>query len=771
MIAKVLIDLSAKEINKLYDYLVPAHEVNNLKIGMRVYVPFGEMRRLGFVMELTDETNFGSDNLKEIIEILDFEPVINEEQLMYIDYLEKTNYGLKIDAIKTILPKELFLSYRSYVKVIDKDKLITKLQPLFAESDHVPLVKLKDYQKELNKMKNAGLLKIIKKYERRDRHKYIQIIKYNDKHHYAKVDKYQDLIASVSESSYTKQQLVALGFSLSSINTLIKHQVLYLEQKLILRSSEFIETDHVPVHVLNDEQEVAYQKIIKTLNTNETTLLKGITGSGKTEVYMHVMSEVLKNKQNVLYLIPEISMVAPTVRYLKSRFNCDVTHYNSSLSSGERFDAWFKINENESRIIVGTRSSAFLPIQDLGIIIVDEEHDDSFNQVGNINYQLLDILNLKKNYFNIPLLLGSATPKITSMYYAKNGKYNLLELTKLATKQMPAKISFVDMKEELKTGNTSIFSKVLKEKINERLSKKEQVILLYNRLGYSSFVLCRNCGFVPKCPNCDISLTYFKEDDELKCSHCSHKESMMKTCSSCGSTKINTIGMGIEQVLERVKKEFGNAKVLKMDSNEAKYKGNLEKIWLDFAKGEADILVGTKMVSKGLDFPNVTLVGILMADLELKAPTYLAGEHTYQLLKQMVGRSGRHIYGEAIIQSYDLESDSIRLVDNDYLDFYHKAILKRELLRYPPFVNIYQVLISNESYLKAYQDALNIKKTVIKLNANVLGPSEPYYKYLNNQYRFVITIKSNNLDYLKLKDIFNNYPNSKIKFYNNLEIL
>jgi len=771
LIAKILIDLSAKEVNQLYDYLIPENEINNLKVGMRVLIPFGEMERLGFVMEITNETDFEIKRLKEIKEVIDLEPVINAEQIMYLNYLDQTNYGLYIDSIKTILPRELFLSYRTFVKVIDRTKLTNDLK-LVLIKDEMPLDKtLKVHLKQINKLKRQGVLKFYKQYERKDRHKYIDIVKYNYQNNYQRISNYDDLISFVKNNELTKSEIVNSGFSLSSINTLIKHEVFYLEKKLVLRSAKFSETDKIPIHTLNSEQELAYNKIIETFNTNRVTLLNGITGSGKTEVYMHVIGEALKRGMNVLYLIPEISLVAPTVKYLKSRFKTSVTHYNSSLSSGERFDAWYQISENEAKIIVGTRSSAFLPIQDLGIIIVDEEHDESFNQVGNINYQLIDILNIKKDYFNIPLLLGSATPKITSMYYAKSGDYQLLNLTKLATNQELAKISFVDMKDELKAGNLSIFSHQLKTKIKERLEKREQTILLYNRLGYSSFVLCRNCSHVPKCPNCDISLTYFKEDNELKCSHCQYKEPMVKECPSCQSSKINTIGMGIEQVIERVRKEFKDAKVLKMDSQEGKYKGNLEQIWLDFQEGKADILVGTKMVSKGLDFPNVTLVGILMADLELKAPTYLAGEQTYQMLKQMVGRSGRHTSGEAVIQSYDLESDPIKDVNHNYDVFYQKAILKRELLKYPPFNNIYQVLISHESYLKAYQIALSIKKQLNSENINVLGPSEPYYKYLNEKYRFVITIKTKKINYQKLKFVFVQYSEANIKFYNNLEIL
>lgn len=772
MIAEVLIDLSVKGIDRLFDYLIPKEELNSIQVGMRVYVPFGGTMRLGFVLGIKEESDFDIEDLKEISEVLDLSPVLDEELILYYNYLSKTNYSLQIDVIKTILPKELFLTYYQTLTVNDFNKLDKILKPLFDKRTIKYTNNLKEYKSLIEKALKDNILTLNREYEEKGRNKYIKAIYYKGNDTYKNKDRYLDLINYIKENpGLTRSELTERDYNLSSINTLIKNEVLEVIEEIAIRHETFKKTDLIKEHELNKDQLDAYNEISNELSTNNTYLLHGITGSGKTEVYMQLMADVLDSGKNVLYLVPELTLIAPTMRYLKSRFNLEITHYNSSLSKGVRFDAWYQISNKEARIVVGTRSSSFLPIDNLGIIIVDEEHDNAYLGKGNVHYDLIDILNLKKNYHHIPLILGSATPKVSSMYEALNNNYKLIELPIRATNQELPKITYVDMKEELNSGNVSIFSKILKDKIVDRLNKKEQVILLYNRVGYSSFVLCRTCGHVPKCQNCDISLTYYKEDKKLKCRHCKYEEDMPKECPSCHSTKINTIGMGIDQIYERVIREFKTARVIKMDSHSMRHKGSLEETWLKFKNHEADILVGTKMVSKGLDFPKVTLVGILMADLELKVPTYLASEQTYSLITQMVGRSGRSLIGEAVIQGYDLEHFAIKEVENSYQSFYKKALSYREIANYPPFTKVFQILIKNKSYLKAYQDALNIKKAFENLNIKVLGPSEPQIKYINNEYRFLITSKVKEIDYDTIFNILKEYKESIIEFYNSLEVI
>lgn len=768
MFARVLLDIKSKNVNRLFDYIIPTNM--ELEKGMRVIVPFGEQKRLGFVIDIIEQSDIAN---KEILEVLDIVPTISNELFLYLKYLSETNLTLYINIVETIIPSELFINYEQRLILKDINLVNDNIKHLFNNKNEITVTKaLDEFKYAIKKsIENKGI-ELVRDYKKKAKPKTVFTYEYNDiVHNYKRINNYLELIEFIRiNPNLTKKELVENNFSGSALDTLTKHNVLIKNETVVERLVVHKETEKVSKHKLNKEQEIAFNKIKNSLDEYITFLLFGITGSGKTEVYMHLINEVLKKGKKVLYLVPEITLVAPTVNYLKSRFNEVITHYNSSLSKGERHDAWYKIVENEANIIVGTRSSAFLPINDLGIIIVDEEHDNSYNQVDRVQYNLIDIINIKAKYHNIPILLGSATPKVSSMYYAKKGKYKLLKLTKRATNEPLPKINYVDMKDELINGNTDIFSKVLKTKIKDRLNKKEQVILLYNRKGYSSFVMCRICGHVPKCKNCDVSLTYYKDENELRCSYCNYKEDYQKICQTCGSSKIGEVGLGVEQVFNKVKNAFKDAKVLLMDANTTRKKGSHEQLWLDFKEEKYDILVGTQMVSKGLNFPKVTLVGILMADLELKVPHYLAPEQTYNLLTQMVGRSGRASYGEAVIQGYDLDHYAISSVNKKYENFYKEALYLREISKYEPFYEMVQILVTNESYLKAYQDALMIKKTLNEYI--VLGPMEPLIKYIKNEYRFVITIKGKNIDYLEMFNVIKKYSEtSKVYFIKNPQII
>ncbi|VEU80506.1 replication restart helicase PriA [Haploplasma axanthum] len=767
MIARVLVDLKVKTLNRLFDYYIPESEKDSIELGMRVVVPFGQQKRLGYIIEFVEESDFAD---KTIIEVLDVVPSISKEAFEYLDYLKSKNNRLLIEIVETIIPSELFLKYEQYIYINSLEEVSKELLNEFKNGKVKYTNKLKKYKKEINRLIKNDQLKVVTQYEEKAKTKYKQVIKYLDDSHYKNAIKYQDLIEHVKEyPNLTRQELLNSGFSISSINTLIKNQVFDVVLEVDNRDVTFRETNLISEYELNNEQKKAYEMIKQ--DSKNIYLLRGITGSGKTEVYMHVMKDILKKGMQVLYLVPEIMLVAPLMQQLSSRFNERIVHYNSNLSQGERFDAWNAIINDEARIIVGTRSSVFLPIKNLGLIVVDEEHDNSYTQREKVQYETIDIVKLKSELHNCPVILGSATPKITSMYYALNNKYKLLELNKRATNEKLPTVHYVDMKNELKNGNTKIFSKLLEEKINEKLNKKEQIILLYNRKGYSSFVMCRTCGYTPKCQNCDVALTYYKDENELRCPYCNHKEEMPEVCPSCGNKTIRPIGMGIDQIYEIVRKHFENARVVKMDAKSTSRKGSHESIWLDFKDYQYDILVGTQMVSKGLDFPKVSLVGVLMADLELRAPTYLAAEETYSLLTQMVGRSGRKITGEAIIQGYDIANYAISSVDKSYNNFYEEAIYYRKLSKYLPFYEVVQLLISNESYLEAYQDALRIKKELEKEFEIVLGPAESLIKFIKNEFRFVITVKDQKIDNKIIIKVIEKYSKSRVNYLSIPDIL
>lgn len=772
MYAKVIIDLKAKNLDRFFDYVITPDQSKYLEKGMRVLVPFGSQKRLGYVIDIVSESEAAT---KEIIEVLDIIPSLSQETFTYINYLLSINHNLYINAIETVIPSELFLNYYKEITIINKDEISDKLLNLFGKSNSKKLINaFLPFKAEIKRLIKLGAVKINNIYAQKGKTKYRNVIVYLSDNDYPRINNYLDLIAHVkANGSETRSELQQAGFSLSSINTLIKNGVFGVEEERELRESSFIEQPKIKPHKLNAEQLAAYNAIKNNLNKQSTYLLHGITGSGKTEVYMHLMKDVLANNKKVLLLVPEITLVAPLMEQLSSRFNQTITHYNSNLSAGEKYDAWDQIINNKTNIIVGTRSSIFLPIEDLGLIIVDEEHDQSYVQTDRIQYDTMDIINLKAKMYKTPIILGSATPSVKSMYLAKKGKYKLLTLTKRATDMKLPKIHYIDMKEELKQGNTKVFSNLLYDSINDRLAKGEQTILLFNRKGFAPFTMCRECGHIPACPNCDVSLTYYKKDDELKCHHCGHFEPDIKECPICKSDKIRPIGIGVEQIEYAVRRHFPKAKTVRMDASTTTRKGSHEAIWNDFKNGRYDILIGTQMVSKGLNFPKVTLVGILMADLHLKIPSYFATEQTYALLTQMSGRSGREQMGEAIIQGYNLDHYAIKGVEEGYDYFYEKALYERKISKYIPFYEVSQLLIMNESYLKAYQVALRLKRSLEKHYEVILGPAESIIKYIKNEYRFIITIKDKKMDTKVIFEMIEKFQdkNTKIYYYNIPEIM
>jgi len=766
MIARVVIDLKVKTLNRLFDYFVAPKDQNIIEKGMRVSVPFGnhDQKRLGYVIDIINESEHAT---KEVIEVLDIIPTLTSETFKYINFLLETNNNLLINAIETVIPSELFLDYYKKVVLKNKEALSENLKLVFGNKTELNLDKrFLPFKTELKRLINKKVLTIENVYKQRVTEKTINIITYQGNNNYARYDQYLDLISFVKNNeNLTRTKINEQGYSLSSVNTLIKNDVFKVEEISVDRKVEFLEQDKIPKHILNQEQKDAFTEITNNLGKNKTYLLHGITGSGKTEVYMQVMKKVLENNQKVLYLVPEIALIAPLMRQLRSRFNENITHYNSNISVGERYDAYQNIINNKTNIIVGTRSAVFLPINDLGLIIIDEEHDHSFIQTERIEYKTIDIAMIKAKLYQAPVILGSATPSVNSMYKALNNEYKLLKLTKRATKKNLPLIHYVDMKEELKLGNTKIFSNLLYDKINDRLKKNEQVILLFNRKGYAPFIMCRQCGHIPNCPKCDVSLTYYKSQNELKCHHCGHFEDNITVCPVCESDKIRPIGVGIEHIESEVKKHFKTAKTIRMDATTTTRKGSHEAIWNDFKDLKYNILIGTQMVSKGLDFPNVTLVGILMADMHLKVPSYFASEKTYALLTQMSGRSGRKMFGESIIQGYNLDHYAIKAVDLGYDYFYKQALYERKLANYIPFYNVVQILVTSKSYLKSYQVAFKLKKTLKNKFKFILGPAESIIRYIKDEYRFVITIKDKKINHQFIFDEINKLSSEDVGIY------
>ena len=768
MYAKVIIDIKHEQVNQAFDYHIPDDMINDLEIGMRVIVPFGAQTRMAYVIEIMEKS---SEETKDIMHLLDLTPTVNDELFMIInDILEKT-HALYSEVFECVIPSELGMDYDKEIIIKDPDLIPESLKSYFNEKG-IWHLKKGDYDllPKLRRLREKKAVDIKNIYAQKTSEKKVVAYLYNENHQYQRIDKYPKL---ESDKLYIKNDLEALGFTIGHIQTLKKHDVL-----IQTKSSEKREIKHVfdlkdKIVSLTSEQHIASQTIKDQLEENQTFLLHGVTGSGKTEVYLDVMEKVISEHKKCLILVPEITLVSPMAKRLKSRFN-RVAIYHSALSKGERYDQYQMILNDEVDVVIATRSGVFMPINDLGIIIIDEEHDQSYIQNEGVIYDARHIASLRAKYHHIPLVLGSATPSIESMYHAKNNTYHYIELNHRPFDLKQPSIKLIDMKSELKQKNTSIFSNDLKEAIKDRLSKKEQIMILFNRKGYAPFVLCRHCGDVPKCPDCDISLTYYKDKEILKCHYCGYEKHFSNTCEACSQPTVKEVGVGIEYVEQQLKKTFPAAKIMRMDKNVTTTKGAHEKLWHSFLNEDADILLGTQMIAKGLDFPKVTLVGVLMADLSLKVPSYTASEQTYMLLSQISGRSGRHLPGEVIIQGYQLDHYAIQSVLKDYESFYKEALYERKLMRYEPFMHVSQFLIEGIEYLKTYQIAFQLKKKLSVLeDVVVLGPSQALIKKIRDRFRFVVTIKYKTLDFIDVENIMNDLKTHNIymKYYPNLDMM
>jgi len=771
MYAKVIVDIKTEELNHSFDYLIPAQFEVFLERGMRVIVPFGAQTRLGYVIEIIEKSN---DATKEILEVLDAVPVVDDEAFTMMDSMMESAPNLQSAVFEAVIPSELLISYHKEAHLLDSKNIDQELVQFF-NSKGVWKLSQKDqiYYPKLKRLEQKKMISIDTILKEKGTKKTEISFHMNTEHDYQKISSYPIIMdLFLNKSEYSKKELLSFGVTQSQINTLVKHQVLIPNQTDVFRDIQhYFDLEQKNI-TLTEEQIFAKMRILDSLGKKDTILLKGITGSGKTEVYIQVIEEVMKRGEQVLFLVPEITLIGPMAQRLKSVFD-HVAIYHSALSKGERYDQYRMIQTMEAKIVLGTRSAVFLPMKHLGLIIMDEEHDPSYEQLEGVIYDAKKIAQTRSVYHQIPLVLGSATPSIVSMYLAEQGTYQLLELTSRPHQLTMPTIKLIDMREELKQKNTSIFSRDLLSAMKNRLMKKEQTILLFNRKGYAPFVMCRQCGDVPKCPHCDISLTYYKDQNSLKCRYCGYEKPFSSTCEICKENTVKEVGAGIEYVEQVLRKTLPQAKILRMDANVTKTKGSHEMIWNAFQNEEADILLGTQMIAKGLDFPKVTLVGVLMADVSLKVPSYRASELAYMLFSQVTGRSGRFLPGEAMIQGYDLDHYAIKNVSEGYESFYKEALFNRKISQYPPFMKNAQVLVEGESYLKTYQQAFMLKKKLTALGIKVLGPTEAFIKKIKDRYRFTITLKYEQLDYRSLFQLIQSMETKEIsmRYYPSLDII
>lgn len=760
-IAKVIVDVPLMQTDKPYSYAVPKEFSTMLEIGMRVHVPFGKANRLiqGIVVALEEET---TTELKEIVEVLDFTPVLNEEQLWLAEELRKSVFSYKISILKAMLPGFLNSSYDKILhaqpSLNEEDRLL-----IFGNVDQQHFSSLdKELQAKVMRLTRQGAIQL--EYQAIDQ-KHIKTEKWYRVDHEVLGQliipnraKKKQALRSLLQKQTSLQRLADLKetFSREVIHYFIEQAALQIVEKEVSRSKAYFENvSATSALVLNEEQKVAVQAITQQIgHTGKPFLLEGVTGSGKTEVYLQVIQEALSRGKTAIMLVPEISLTPQVTNRFISRFGKKVAILHSGLSNGEKYDEWRKVERGEAQVVVGARSAIFAPLKNIGAIIIDEEHEASYKQDSNPRYHARDVALLRAKYNQAVLVLGSATPSLESRARASKGVYHFLQLTKRANPhaQIP-EVEIVDFRDYIGQNEASDFTPVLLEAIKDRLEKKEQVVLMLNRRGYSSFVMCRECGTVDTCPNCDISLTLHMDTKSMNCHYCGFSKGIPHSCPNCSSRSIRYYGTGTQKAYDELVEAFPQARILRMDVDTTRKKGSHEQILKEFGGGEANILLGTQMIAKGLDFPNVTLVGVLNADTALNLPDFRSSERTFQLLTQVAGRAGRaEKAGQVIIQSYNPNHYAIAFAKNqDYEGFYAYEMRVRRQLAYPPYYFTVGITLSHkieEAVIKKSYEVLNILRSGLSDKVQILGPTPKPIARTHNLYHYQLMIKYRFEDHL-----------------------
>ncbi|MBQ6833279.1 MAG: primosomal protein N' [Lachnospiraceae bacterium] len=709
--ADIIIDISTKHVDRVFQYRIPSALEDEIQVGCRVEVPFGkgDTVRKGYVVSITTVPTFAPEKTKEIRNMVPGAVSI-QEQMILLAWWMKERYGSTMNqALKTVLPVK------------------AKIAP-------------KEEKTIVSKKSEQELRELLKEAER--------------KNHKARIRLYQALL----ENGALPYRLTAekLGITMTMLKPLSEKGTIDILAEKKSRDPICCRDTEQGKLVLNEEQQRAVDTVIRDFDSGkrDTYLLYGITGSGKTEVYMELIEYVICQGKQAIVLIPEISLTYQTVMRFYRRFGNRVSIINSRLSAGERYDQLERAANGEIDIMIGPRSALFTPFANLGLIIMDEEHEGAYKSENVPRYHAREVAEMRAQMNHASLILGSATPSMESYHRALNGKYQLLTLHNRAKKNSRlANVHVVDLREELAEGNRSVFSRKLRELMEDRLSKGEQIMLFMNRRGYANFVSCRSCGETLRCPHCDVSLTYHN-DGRLKCHYCGHEVWMPKNCPGCGSPYIAPFGTGTQKLEDMTRKTFPDARIIRMDADTTSTKGAHEEILQTFAEGDADILIGTQMIVKGHDFPKVTLVGIMAADLSLYVPDFRSGERTFELITQASGRAGRgDIPGDVVIQSYTPDHFAITAAaDQDYEQFYRQEMLYRKMMAYPPAVGLVCITLSSKDEAALNRGMERLYREILKeycLDGVVfIGPVDASPYKVNDIYRKNLYIKHESYDIL-----------------------
>ena len=800
-------------VDQVFTYGVPPQLDAALQPGVRVLAPFRRTRQEGVVVERLDETDLAPNLIKNVSECLDETPMFSPEMLTLTQWIADyyvCSWGV---ALFSAVPAAVRTQKKEQVRLLPEfsgplGNVQKKLVALLEAEGELSLNQLvrrtglsyQDVRSRITRLREKGVVEtnVTHKPKATTQETTVAELALPTAEIAAKIQQLKNENASPQQAmsrpraadvkrAEILQFLIDEGgplaitdlmkrvnASISLLRTLERHGFIHITRAQTVRnplSAEPVASTQ-PLH-LNLAQAAAFAEIKKTLASHATVstsgndtqhaptfLLHGVTGSGKTEVYMQAMAGVLENRKSVIVLVPEISLTPQTASRFVGRFGERVALLHSRLSDGERYDQWYRIQKGEADIVIGPRSAIFAPVQNLGMLIIDEEHSDSYKSDTAPRYHAREVAQKRSDLANCPLLLGSATPSLESFHRARNGSYRLLSLPdRVFNRKMP-EVHIVDMRTELKKGNRTIFSELLRSSIEERLIRREQIILFLNRRGYSTYVFCRTCGYVERCDNCSISLTYHRETQLLTCHHCGSKRPTQQTCPQCGSNAIRFFGVGTEAVEQEVRKAYPKARVKRFDADSTARKNAHQQILAEFEQQKIDILIGTQMVSKGLDFPNVTLVGVIAADTALNLPDFRASEQTFSLLTQVAGRSGRaELEGKVVIQTYMPEHYCIEAAQkHDYLDFYAQEVAARDELQYPPFAHVATLLLRGKDEqavsdaAHAARDQLEIWQTdgadasqvtnVEETSVEILGPAPAPLSKIEGKFRWHLLLRS-----------------------------
>jgi len=709
--AEVIVALNTRRTDRVFHYAVPVEFQDQVKVGVRVLVPFGGRRLAGYVVGF----GFPEDtvNIREIAGVLDAEPVFTPELLELARWMSDNYLCSTAEALQRILSPRL---------VVKGSREVGQIHPSLPEEE---------LEKVLCSLARApGQAVVLKK--------------------------------ALSCPGMTRKELAAAAeVSPAVINTLIKKGILTASRVKISRRADrtvrcLAKTGPLP---LNAGQASALEQVAGAIRQGvfRAFLLHGVTGSGKTEVYLQAIAAALEAGRQAVALVPEISLTPQMVELFQGRFGGQVAVLHSALPGGERYDEWRRIKDGEAPVVLGTRSAVFAPLSRPGLFVIDEEHESSYKQDDHLRYHAREVALKRAQLTGAVVLLGSATPSLESqLKAAAGGPYQLLKLSdRIDGRPLPT-VQVVDMRQETKEGNCGIFSRALVAAINRRLEEQEQVLLFLNRRGFATFVICRECGMVLKCPHCDISLTYHR-DGRLRCHYCNYSVRAPDLCPNCGSHNIRHLGAGTQRVEEEARQFFPEARVLRMDSDSTARKGSHAKIISAFRDRQADILIGTQMIAKGLDFPGVTLVGVINADITLHMPDFRAAERTFQLLTQVAGRAGRgNLPGEAIIQTYSPDHYSITAAAaHDCEGFYLSEMPVRRSLGYPPFTHLARLLFTHEDEEEVKKGAMQAKEVLKKIlpgtgkSISILGPAPAPLSKIKDRYRWQLVLKASRRDLLR----------------------